>query len=71
VPRLSGALTNNQIVVSDESTGTALLKGGPTIGTGTEKFLREDGTWQVPSGSGTVTGSGMAGYLAQWGGTSG
>lgn len=27
VPRLSGALTNGQIIVSDESTGTALLKG--------------------------------------------
>lgn len=27
VPRLSGALTNGQIIVSDETTGTALLKG--------------------------------------------
>lgn len=50
VPRLSGALTNGQIVVSDESTGTALLKGGPAIDTtDTTKFLRHDGTWQVPS----------------------
>jgi hypothetical protein len=55
VPRLSGALTNGQIIVSDETTGTALLKGGPLIGTGTTKFLREDGTWQVPSGGGGGT----------------
>lgn len=40
--------------------------------TKTTEFLRRDGTWQVPSGgSGTVTGSGIGGYLAKWTGTSG
>lgn len=53
LPRLSGALTNGQIVVSDESTGTALLKGGPTIDTtDTTKFLRHDGTWAEAGGGG-------------------
>lgn len=50
IPRLSSSLTDGQIVLSDESTGTALLKGGPAIDTtDTTKFLRHDGTWQVPS----------------------
>lgn len=36
--------------------GANTITNGPAIGSGTTKFLREDGTWQTPSsGSGTVT----------------
>lgn len=51
VPRLSSPLTNGQIVVSDESTGNALLKGGPALDTtDTTKFLRHDGSWAEVGG---------------------
>lgn len=35
--------------------GANTITNGPAIGTGTTKFLREDGTWAVPGGGGTVT----------------
>lgn len=51
VPRLSSPLTNGQIVISDESTGNALLKGGPALdATDTTKFLRHDGSWAEVGG---------------------
>lgn len=51
IPRLSSSLTNGQIVISDESTGNALLKGGPALdATDTTKFLRHDGSWAEVGG---------------------
>lgn len=51
IPRLSSPLTNGQIVISDESTGNALLKGGPALdATDTTKFLRHDGSWAEVGG---------------------
>jgi len=58
VPRLSSSLTNGQIVISDESTGNALLKGGPALDTtDTTKFLRHDGSWAEVGGSSESEGT--------------
>lgn len=38
----------------------------PGSSVGTTKFLREDGAWVVPSGSGTITGSGTTDKLSIW-----
>jgi hypothetical protein len=35
------------------------LTNGPAFGSDTTKFLRNDGSWAVPSGSGNVVGSGL------------
>jgi hypothetical protein len=52
--------------------GTAVLSTGEA---GATKFLREDGdgtsSWQVPSGAGTVTGTGADNQVAVWDSTSG
>ena len=44
---LTGSSTNNNCLAKFNGTNT--LTTGPAIGTGTTKFLREDGTWVVPS----------------------
>lgn len=50
---VTGSGTSGYIAKFD---GTNTITNGPAIGSGTTKFLREDGTWQTPSsGSGTVT----------------
>lgn len=73
VPRLSSPLTNGQIVVSDESTGNALLKGGPALDTtDTTKFLRHDGSWaEVGGGVSQTSGTFVLGgtgttITSQW-----
>lgn len=35
--------------------GTNTVTNGPALGSGTTKFLREDGTWVVPSGTGVTS----------------
>ena len=48
------------------NTFTSALKGlVPASGGGTTNFLRADGTWAAPSGSG-VSGSGAANVIAKW-----
>ena len=43
---VTGSGTNGYLV---KWTGTNTVGDGPQIGTGTTKFLREDGTWQTPA----------------------
>ena len=51
VPRLTSTPTNGQIMVSDQSTGLGLIKGGPALdATDTTKFLRHDGSWAEVGG---------------------
>lgn len=72
----SGALTNFQVspssgdffVLGDTSTA-AIERSTIAIGTSTTTFLRNDGTWATPAGSG-VTGSGTANQITYWSGTS-
>jgi hypothetical protein len=54
-------------------TFTSALKGlAPSSGGGTTNFLRADGTWAAPSGTGTVTTSGspVSGNLTKFSGSS-
>lgn len=46
IPRLTSTPSDGQIMVSDQSTGLGLIKGGPALDTtDTTKFLRHDGSW--------------------------
>ena len=48
---ITGTGTAGSIAKFDGANG---ITSGPAIGSGTTKFLREDGTWQEPSGGGPV-----------------
>ena len=69
---------------SQITSGTVSASYLPTFGTsaagivgssggGTTNFLRADGSWTVPTGSGNVSGPGSStsGYIPQWSGTTG
>jgi hypothetical protein len=59
------------VVAADlPSFGAAAAGIVPLSGGGTTNFLRADGTWAAPPGTGSVTGTGTAGYLAFWSGAS-
>ena len=57
---VTGSGTNGYLV---KWSGTNTVTNGPAIGSGTTKFLREDGTWVVPAGTGvtSVAASGSGG----------
>lgn len=66
--------TNNlkTMVASGNSHSGGLVPDTPSTA-GTTKFLREDGSWQVPTytqiPTNNVTGSGTSGYITKWTGT--
>ena len=53
--------------------GTNTITDGPALGSSTSTFLRNDGTWAVPSGAGDVTGpsSSTANHIATYSDTTG
>ena len=60
--RLNGSVSASQLPVFGAS-GTAHAQGAvpdPGAAAGTARYLREDGAWSVPPGSGSGTGSGTA-----------
>lgn len=69
--RVTGATGNVETLTGTQATTlldtfTSTLKGlVPASGGGTTNFLRADGTWAAPSGSG-VSGSGTANTMTKW-----
>lgn len=60
----AGAITSDtsvasgdKLVIADSSDSSKLKRSNISIGSDTTKFLRNDGTWQVPSGGGGGGGS--------------
>lgn len=52
---IKGSGTSGSLV---KFNGSGTVTDGPALGSDTTKFLRNDGTWQVPSGSGSNTWEG-------------
>lgn len=67
-----GGYTNTQLTALINNFSSSLSGAVPSSGGGTANFLRADGTWAAPSGSGTVTTSGSpsSGNLAKFSGAS-
>ena len=68
-----GGLTNTQLTADINAFTTSLSGAVPASGGGTTNFLRADGTFAVPAGSGggtvTTTGSPVSGNLAKFSGS--
>lgn len=73
----AGAITSDtsvasgdKLVISDSSDSSKLKRSGISFGSSTTAFLRNDGTWQVPSGGGDVTSDDVtvdvAGYASEF-----
>jgi hypothetical protein len=58
----------DRILIADNS-ASGSIERGIIIGTATTTFLRNDGTWATPAGSG-VSGSGIANEITYWTATS-
>ena len=74
--RVTAAVGNVEAMTGTQATTlldafTSSLKGlAPASGGGTTNFLRADGTWAAPpGGGGTISGSGVAGQVTYWSGT--
>lgn len=67
-----GGLTNTQLTADINAFTSSLSGAAPSSGGGTANFLRADGTWAVPAGSGigtvTTTGSPASGNLTKFSG---
>ena len=70
--------SGDKLIINDES--ASKVTNGPSFGTSTTTYLRNDGTWGTPSGTGTITeitstspivGSGSSGSVALSHATSG
>lgn len=68
-----GGLTNTQLTADINVFTSGLSGAAPSSGGGTTNFLRADGTWAVPAGSGggtvTTTGTPANGNLAKFSGS--
>jgi len=66
---LLGELTAAQLTADINAFSSSLSGAAPASGGGTANFLRADGTWATPAGTGvTATGSPASGNLTKWSG---
>lgn len=67
-----GGLTNTQLTADINAFTSSLSGAAPASGGGTSNFLRADGSWAVPSGSGggtvTTTGTPSSGQMSKFSG---
>ena len=56
--------SGDKLVVTDSSNSNKVARTSLSFGTGTSKYLREDGTWEVPPSGGNAIWGGITGTLS-------